>query len=276
MRKSHFVFAAILLYLILLPTISFSSVNQSINLIKIINLVNVNYVVSAKTYPSDPTHLFLTARGKMQKGNGGGIFVFDISKPENPELVSQWRPSMLKGFTVADNVMEGQDMVDNIFVSVSIDTGKMYVFTLSSSSKLKLKSWIKLQHTGFINKFRALHVKIYQETNKLYALITSPQSESLIVVDITNLDHPKEVASTALGFSPPLYRGAESVYIHGKYAYCGAFNGYSLNIINLSGLHSKNNPTLAIDKVIYKPYYDQMVSIKDPRVEHPNILYSSS
>ncbi len=280
MKKNYPIFATILLYFILLPMIAFSNITQSIKLIKINSLAHTNYVVSAKIYPDDPNHLFLTARGKQQEGDGGGIFIFDTTKPEEPKLVSQWQPTSIKGFTMSDNVMEGQDRLGNVFVSVSVDTAELYVFTVSPSDQLELKSWLTLQHTCFItclvDKFRVLHVKLYKKANRLYALITSPQAGTLIAVDITNLDHPKEIDYTKLTFFPPVYRGAESISIHGEYAYVGAFHGHSLNVINLSELQAKDNPSLTLSNTIDNPYYDQMVSAKDPRAKYANFLYSAS
>lgn len=281
MKKTCFIVAIIILYWILLPTVSFSKITQAIKLMKIISLVHTNYVVSAKIYSANPNQLFLTARGKQQTGDGGGIFIFNITKPEDPKLITQWQPSSLQGFTTQDNSMEGQDRIGNTFVSVSVATGKLYVFTISASGQLKLKSWLTLKHTCFItcliDKFKALHVKLYREkeTGKLYALITSPQAETLIAVDITNLAQPIEVAYITLNFFPIL-TGAESIYIHDEYAYVGAFNGHYFKIINLSTLHTQHKPSLTLSNAIDNPYYNQLVSTRDPRAEYPNILYSAS
>ncbi|KEQ18286.1 LVIVD repeat-containing protein [Endozoicomonas numazuensis] len=272
--------------------------NVDVKVLKIIqDQDNTNYVTRAKSYSDHPNLLFTTSRGSDELGNHGRLSIFDLSKPEEPKRLSSWKPESLDNvelptagtplaITVGNstnsqfvawpylkNVMEGQDKYKDILIVLSIYTGTVHLLDVSDPAKPVEKG--NLSIGGFISIpfMQLLHVKVYVTDDKQYALVTSPQRHSLIAIDITDPEHPDKIAEVDLGFSPlPDGEGAEGIYIHDHYAYCGAFHGSKLVVVDLSQIGHKQ---LKVVKSLDDKDYDQMVSMIEPRDEYNNLLYSA-
>ena len=107
---------------------------------------NLNYVVRAKIYPEDPDHLFLTMRGRQQKGAGGGLSVFDVSSPTEPKLVGRrFEPIGADESQDEENVWEGQDRKGDILVVLAIHVGRLYVFDVSDPASASHLSTLALR-----------------------------------------------------------------------------------------------------------------------------------
>jgi len=248
------------------------SQNNSVNL-KLIDVqqdsANLNYVVRAKVYPEDPNSLFLTMRGQDETGANGGVSVYDVSNPQSPRFLTHWNAK-----TDLDNTVEGQDRVDNILAVVAINMGKLYLFDVSNPSTLSLLTAFTLSDLGMLQKFKALHLKIYQTGGKNYALITAPSTSRLVAVDITDPTNPKQISSVNLGFTFLLGQGAESVYLKDHYAYCGAFNSVGVASNKFVVVNVSDVSNMKVVKDLKNDDYNQMVSEIDPA--NSNILYSSA
>jgi hypothetical protein len=212
--------------------------------------VNLNYVVRSKIYPQHPNALYLTLRG-------GGVSVYDVSNPSNPQLKTHWDENNV--------AVEGQDCVDNLLVVIAINTGMLYTFDVSNPFKLvKLGSLEMDIGIPIIQKFKALHTKIYTQNGKKYAIVTSPLTTQFVAVDVTEPKNPQQIYSLLTGVL-----GLEGVYLKDHYAFCGGYWDEEFVVIDLSNLPSG----MQIKKTLKEDYYRQMVSIIGP--SNPNVLYAS-
>lgn len=259
---------------------------------------HLNYVVRAKIYPNDPNHLYLTSRGSHETGNNARLSIYDISQPISPKLIYFWKANdsqealkpidvpvtyglstnlaQLRGIPYLENVLEGQDRVNDTLAVLSIYTGKLHLFDVTHPENPVKKSSLDLDAgSAIIPYMQALHVKIYTTNGSHYALITSPQTHSVIAVNIDNPEQPQKVATLPLDFNViPGGEGLEGIYLHKDYAYCGAFHGNQFITVSLKELGNQHK--LSVANTLKDDAYDQMVSLLDPREQYSTVLYSAS
>lgn len=215
--------------------------------------IDFNYVVKAEIYPEDPSTLFLTLRG-------GGVTLLDISSPENPTLIQHWDENKLD--------VEGQDRLGNLFILVA-RSGYLLTFKIAGKkitklAKIKIPSLSIFFEKAFLFLIPALHTRIHQNKNgRKYALITCPQKNYLVTIDITQPEAPQYISNVDTSI-----KGIEGIYIHKDHAFVGGFNSNMYKVYDISD-PSRMKEVLKFENGSFV----QMVPDKSPNF--PDILFTA-
>lgn len=189
-----------------------------------------NYTSGAKK--TSESHTITITDGFMylngcRNWSPGGILIFDLrNDPLNPQFASEYQPQYIHDSYV---------LRDTIYAS-AINTGGGLIIA-NAKNKASVQTIGRIAYTG-----SGTH-NAWVTKDRRYVLTadeTSPIRNDVKVWDISNL--PTIPTATSATFTVNPTSSVHNVHIRGDYAYCSWYQGYGLQIANIS---NPTSPVLA-------------------------------